>query len=410
MFLALLVGALTIHQDDFAAAQKRAIAEKKAIVVDLWAPWCHACLSMQHYVFPDPRVQALDQVAVFLAVDTEKEANKALVDRFRPTAWPTFLVLDSKGERVLGRLPGSATPAEFATFVTQAAQAKKPGALQKADEALTRGSRPEAEKLYQAALGDKALSPSEIGRAAMSLSLIYMQNGRADLCALEAERFAKAAAGTYFAPGLRATAAGCLLEKHAPDKKKLTALRAALMLDLSGTPLEVDDKSDLYATIAEVADALDDKTGATAARQARIALLEDAARAAPDPESARTFDAHRTEAYLDLDRADDAIAMLSASEKLAPDDYNPPARLAQAYLRKGDLTNARAAIARAKSKVYGPRTAVVLLLEGDIEKKAGDKQKAKLAYTAAKAILAKQAPTLSVQRRLQTIEKNLGAL
>jgi predicted negative regulator of RcsB-dependent stress response len=60
--------------------------------------------------------------------------------------------------------------------------------------------------------------------------------------------------------------------------------------------------------------------------------------------------------------------------------------------------------------VYGPRTAVILILQGDIEGKAGEKTKAKQAYEAAKAILSQQTKTLGVQLRLQQIEKKVGAL
>jgi thiol-disulfide isomerase/thioredoxin len=412
MILAALVAlapALTIHEDDFAAAKKQAEQEKKAIVVDLWAPWCHSCLSMKHYVFKDPRVQSLSATAVFVAIDTDKDDNQELVARFKPAVWPTFLVLDSKGEKVLARLAGSATAAEFASFVTSAVAPKKVTTLEKADAALTQGNKAEAEKLYQAALAEKGRTPSDIGRAAMSLVLIHWQNGRLDRCATDGERFAKAAAGTY-AAGLRATAAECLIEKAPLQKKKLEALLPALIEDCKSPELNVDDKSDLYSTIASIYDALGAIEQADQAKKARLAMLEDAAKAAPDAESARTFDAHRAEAYVDLGRPDDAIKMLQASEKVAPHDYNPPARLAWAYLKKGDLENAKAAVARARAKVYGPRAAVVLMLEGEIQLRSGDKAKAKEAYVSAKNVLSKQPPTLGTQRRLQRIDKILGEL
>jgi thiol-disulfide isomerase/thioredoxin len=400
---------LTAHETDFNVAQKRAKAEKKAIVVDLWATWCHSCLSMQNYVLNTPEIQALEKQVVFVAIDTELEANKPIVDKFKPTAWPTFLVVDSSGNKVLSRLVGSATVSAFHTFVTSAL-AGKSKLIAQADDALTHGAKAEAEKLYVAALGDTKLSPSDIGRAATSLVSLYWQNGNLDLCATEGERWAKAAAGTYFAAGLRATAAECLMEKTPVNDKRLAALLTELEVHVKDTSLNVDDRSDLYATIASINEALGKKEARTEAILARIAMLEAAAKTAATPEAARTFDAHRTEAYLSLDRADDAIALLTESEKLAPNDYNPPARLANAYLKKGDLANARAAISRARAKVYGPRTAVILILQGDIEGKAGEKTKAKQAYEAAKAILSQQTKTLGVQLRLQQIEKKVGAL
>jgi len=39
--------------DDFSGALARARAEGKPLFVDAWAPWCHSCVSMKTYVFPD---------------------------------------------------------------------------------------------------------------------------------------------------------------------------------------------------------------------------------------------------------------------------------------------------------------------------------------------------------------------
>jgi hypothetical protein len=58
--------------------------------------------------------------------------------------------------------------------------------------------------------------------------------------------------------------------------------------------------------------------------------------------------------------------MLEQSERDFPDDYNPPARLARVYLGLGRLDDALAAVRRAESKAYGPRTLRVLSTEADI--------------------------------------------
>ncbi|HEY4120714.1 MAG TPA: thioredoxin family protein, partial [Byssovorax sp.] len=41
-------------EDDLAAATARAANEKKALFVDVWAPWCHTCLSMKNFVLSSP--------------------------------------------------------------------------------------------------------------------------------------------------------------------------------------------------------------------------------------------------------------------------------------------------------------------------------------------------------------------
>src|SRR6266545_1957429 len=40
--------------DDYAAAVARARSEKKPLFIDMWAPWCHTCLSMKQVVMVDP--------------------------------------------------------------------------------------------------------------------------------------------------------------------------------------------------------------------------------------------------------------------------------------------------------------------------------------------------------------------
>ena len=65
--------------------------------------------------------------------------------------------------------------------------------------------------------------------------------------------------------------------------------------------------------------------------------------------------------------------MLEQSERDFPEDYNPPARLARAYLELGRLEDADKAAQRAAERVYGPRAMRVLSLKADIAKARGDR-------------------------------------
>src|SRR5438067_5501079 len=102
-------GGLRFIEDDYAGAVTRARSEHKPIISDIWASWCHTCLSMQRYVFPDPGLRPVADQVVWLAIDSENPRNKEFVDKFPLDAWPTFLVINPKDERVVGMWIGSAS-------------------------------------------------------------------------------------------------------------------------------------------------------------------------------------------------------------------------------------------------------------------------------------------------------------
>src|SRR6202040_2071716 len=86
----------TFIEDDYPRALAQARAEGKPLFVDAWAPWCHTCLSMRAYVFPDEAMRPLARDFVWLAVDTEKPESAAFLARFAMQVWPTLWVIDPK--------------------------------------------------------------------------------------------------------------------------------------------------------------------------------------------------------------------------------------------------------------------------------------------------------------------------
>jgi predicted Zn-dependent protease len=276
-----------------------------------------------------------------------------------------------------------------------------------ADEAALNGDSKVAIAGYQKALS-APMSKEARGRVAYALvNALWMSHDEKG-CAAEAFEQARKTSGTYFSAALFASGVECS-DKTMPAKDGADA-RAALEAAVKSDLYTADDKSDLYEALAELADRDGDAARVTALKNARLQMLEAAAAKAPTPEVARTFDAHRTDLYLDLNRPDDAIRLLTASEKIAPDDYNPPARLARAYLKKGDLTAARAAINRAEKLVYGPRAAVVDILDAEICTAAKDPVAARASYLRAKQVLQAAPPNAGTKMRLQDIDKKLNAL
>src|SRR5438067_3017503 len=106
-------------EDDYPAALAQARKEHKPVLVDTWASWCHTCLSMKRFVFPDAGLRPVKDAVVWLSIDSENPKNNAFLDRFPLDAWPTFLVIEPRAERVVGRWIGAASVNDFRTFVQE---------------------------------------------------------------------------------------------------------------------------------------------------------------------------------------------------------------------------------------------------------------------------------------------------
>src|SRR5580698_7498870 len=98
-------GSLAWIRDDYAGALACAKAKHVPLVLDLWAPWCHTCLSMQTTVLIDPSFAADADKFVFASLDTDKDVNAPAQAKLAISAWPTFYVVGGD-ETVMARFVG----------------------------------------------------------------------------------------------------------------------------------------------------------------------------------------------------------------------------------------------------------------------------------------------------------------
>jgi thiol-disulfide isomerase/thioredoxin len=375
-------------QDDYAAARKRAADERKPLVIDMWAPWCHTCLSMKHFVLSDPGIGALADRFVWLAVDTDRAANATAVGRYAVSAWPTFFVVSPESEAIESRLVGSATVREFRDFLERGERGfreTRGGILEAPLRHVRDGDRAAAARDWAAA--DRAYGEALAGDLGPRLPDVLVAaigvrakaGDWAGCVRLGIERLADSSRGHSAKTADFADYANMCAEKlgDAQARRLREAIVAkdgpvrAVIMD-PAAPLSVDDRSDGLRILREVHDALGQKEAADALAERERALVEGAIAEAPDPRTAMTFNWPLAEVCVRLHKPDEAIAILRRSADALPDEYDPPYRLAWVLLQSGRAADALPPAEQALGLVYGPRKARVQGLIADIHKARGD--------------------------------------
>jgi len=371
---------LRFVENDYVGALAQARTRHVPLFVDAWAPWCHTCLSMRAFVFPDPGLRPLWKRFVWLSLDTERDENAAVVARLAPSVLPTLYVIDPASERVTLAWPGSLTASELLTL-----------------------------------LGDAAIGAGPDGPLAVDAQVARLsEEKRLPECVTAgADAAPRMPPGSAVADVVRA-AIGCAedLAKDAPERARLPELAelGERIASDRAQPILADDRSDLYDYVVFAWQELGRKDDARRLALAWATFLEGEAAAAPNPAARAVFDAHRLRAYLALDEPEKAVPMLEQSERDFPGDYNPPARLAAALMALKRTDEALAASQRALGRAYGPRRLNLWSLQADILVARGDRRGAADALRAALAYGASASLTRSYPKQLESLRRRLAGL
>jgi hypothetical protein len=330
---------------------------------------------MRAYVFTDASLASQAGRFVWLEIDTERPANAALRKKLQIAALPSFFVLDPTDERVALRWVGGATAPHLSRILDDGRAAVAAGSTARgprtaatpADRALAR-----ADSLYGLAEYGAAADGyrnavqaapdgwSRYGRTVESLLYALGQVDSSERCArtaLEAYPRLKRSPSTA---NVAASGLDCALSlpEGNPSRAGLVAALEPIARSVAADrslPMAADDRSAVYITLLDARKAARDSTGAHEVALAWSAFLDGEAARAKTSDARAVFDPHRLSAYLELGQPERAIPMLEASEKDFPNDYNPPARLANAYRALKRWKEALAASDRAMAKAYGPR-------------------------------------------------------
>jgi tetratricopeptide (TPR) repeat protein len=383
--------AIAFIENDYPRALAAARARRVPLFIDTWAPWCHTCLSLRSYVLPDPSLRHYADRFVWLTVDAEREDNAALVSRLGVRFLPTLYVVDPATERPVVAWPGALTAAELATLLEDAevsvtrgdAGGQATAMLLRGHQESANGKLEEAIAAYRSAL---STAPADWPRRPQAVDSLVTRLGDheefADCFATAAEEAPKLAPGTALADVLReAFTCAESLPRDTVDQAKmsgLVALGERVVADAS-QPILADDRSDLYQYLVNALTDLGRRDDARKLAQPWADFLEAQAAQASTPAAHAVFDAHRLLAYVALGEPQRAVPMLEQSERDFPDDYNPPARLATAFLELKRFEDALSAVKRALGRAYGPRKLRLWSLEADICLAKGDRPGARRA-------------------------------
>jgi len=423
-------GALPWFEDAYDKALACARERGVPIVLDMWAPWCHTCLSMQSYVLSDPGLAPLADRFVFVGIDTDREANAAVVAKFPVSTWPTFFVVSPDDESIQARFVGSATIAQWRELLAAGEQghldaraksgalaAGSPLALVRAgDRAAVAKDHEAAATAYTAAL---AAAPADWPRrpdVLVSLIQVLYKHDQlapcADLALQVMDQTGRAASAADFA----SFSLACADDLAKVDAAKAKTVRERAVARLQGlvadeqAPLSVDDRSDAMANLRGALDALAQKDAARAVAEQQRALLDDAAAKAPSPVAASTYNWPRAEVYAYLGRPLELVPALEKSAADLPREYDPPYRLAWIYLQAKQPDQALPWAEKALALSYGPRKARVQSVIADVHKARGDVAAERAARAALVAIYEQLPPAMAQPEALAKAKAALAAL
>jgi tetratricopeptide (TPR) repeat protein len=373
---------------------------------------------MRARVFTDASLAEHAGRFVWLAIDVEETKNAAFLEKFPWEAVPTFLVVDPSTESVAYKWLGTADVRQLVHRFGEAELAVRGEfsdaamiALAEADRLNGAGKKADAAAAYRRAIDAGGENWAERPRAAESMLVALALSGGGEPAAKSAvDEAPHLPRGKAFA-NVVSIGLSCALEadKAEPWRAPAVATLEPWVIEALALPnLLGDDRSALYETLVQARDEAGDDAGKKRLADQWLDFLDQVTAEANDAEERLAYDSHRVLAALALGDPARALPALEASERDLPDDYNPPARIADILSALGRYDEALAASDRALAKVYGPRKIRIYEARADIYTKKGEPAAAKKTIEDAIAYAKALPPSGRIDRALKRLEKRLS--
>ncbi len=104
---------------------QQAEREKRFVILNLHATWCHWCHVMEEQTYRDPKVIALLK-AKYLTVEVDADARPDLANRYEDYGWPATIVFNTNGREIVKRR-GYIPPREMASMLQAIIDDPSPG-------------------------------------------------------------------------------------------------------------------------------------------------------------------------------------------------------------------------------------------------------------------------------------------
>jgi tetratricopeptide (TPR) repeat protein len=408
-------------EDAPAQAFTAARASGRPIFVDTWAPWCHSCLALKADVLNDAALRKHADAFVWLSLDVERDSAAEFLARYPQPAYPTLWILRSDGRPLL-RWVGTLTAEQLVTLLDEArvaltesgAEPRGPATLAlEAEAAAAEGRFDDAILLWNEALRVAPGDWSRRSRTANALLFVLMKGDALEAgleLALREVPLAKDGAGRA---DLVIGGLDCAASLGPEDPRRKAAFETLIPyaeVMREDSRLLADDRSGLFSALVDAREALGDSAKKSETNMQWIDFLESTRRAAKTSEARAVYDSHLMMAYLNASRGEDALAMLTTSERALPGDYNPLARKAHVLLTLGRPEEAKVNAERALVLAYGPRRARIQTTLAKAHERLGALAEARATYIAAIAEVEALPPAQRSARTLADLRKALAAL
>lgn len=423
---AVLHGALRWFEDDYPRALACAKAQHKPLLIDMWAPWCHTCISMKTTVLNDPSLAPFADRFVFVALDTDQPTNAAAVAGFALQNWPTFFVVDAATGAVQSRWLGAASVSqlrqllkdgETAYLASQGGAALDPllAAMRTGDQAANQQDWTGARAAWEQVLRDAPDAwPRRSDLLVSLVSALYKAEAYPACLALVQQRVGEtgttANATDFLVWGLECASADGVDPVLAEAVRQTAVGNLAALVDDPAATLSADDRSDAMMNLRSAYDALGKKAEARAVAERQLGFLADAAARAPDPFARMTYNWPRAEVHVYLGRGAELVPALVQSAKDLPTEYDPPYRLAWVQMKMGQPAQALPVAKAAAALAYGTRKVRVQGLVVEVAKALGDVAEERAARTELVKVLEGLAKEAAQPEALAKAQAELAAL